>query len=163
PDHADSNYRMTREALLDHVRIPAANVHRMQGEIDPSQAANAYEYELRAFFGTAQPRFDLVMLGMGDDGHTASLFPGTAALDEEIRAVTANYVDKLHTWRITLTQTAINHAAAITFLVAGESKAVILREVINGPYQPEIYPSQLIDPVEGQLIWLVDDAAAALL
>ncbi len=163
PDHADSNYRMTRETLLNHVPMPAANVHRMQGEIEPVQAAEAYEAELSSFFGTVQPRFDLVLLGMGDDGHTASLFPGTAALDEKTQAVTANYVDKLHTWRITLTQTAINNAAAIIFLVAGEAKAGILREVINGPYQPEVYPSQLVEPVDGQLIWLVDEAATSLL
>ena len=165
PDHANSNYRMTRETLLDHITLPEANIHRIRGEIDPVQAAAEYEQVLRVFFGQATklPRFDLLLLGMGDDGHTASLFPGTDALYEKTRWVRANYVQKLEDWRITLTAPAINAAAQVWFLVAGEGKAQTLRAVLKGPYLPMIYPAQLIQPENGELIWWVDEAAGALL
>ncbi|MFN7926717.1 MAG: 6-phosphogluconolactonase [Blastocatellia bacterium] len=162
PDHADSNYRMTREALLAHVPLPAQNIFRIHGEAEPAQAAAAYAAQLRQFFQTAAlPRFDLVFLGMGTDGHTASLFPGTSALhagSDEI--VVANYVEKLQSHRITLTSAAINQAHIIVFLVSGADKAVPLRAVREGAYQPELYPSQLIQPVDGNLLWLLDRAAA---
>ena len=162
PDHPDSNYRMARETLLDHVPIPPAQVHRMRGELSPAEAAAAYEAELRAFFPTvAWPAFDLVLLGMGDDGHTASLFPGTAALAETEHWVVANRVEKLETWRLTLTAPAINRAAHVLFLVAGTGKAERLRQVLRGPYQPTVLPSQLIRPVSGDLVWFVDRAAAS--
>jgi 6-phosphogluconolactonase len=170
PDHSQSNYRMARETLLDRIALPDGNVHRMRGEIDPSQAAAAYEQELHAFFREPagqqrlpQPRFDLLLLGMGNDGHTASLFPGTPALREHLRWVVENRVEKLDAWRITLTPVAINAAAAVVFLVTGEDKAVTLRAVLKGPRQPEKYPAQLVHPDHGDLTWMVDAAAAAQL
>jgi 6-phosphogluconolactonase len=164
PDHPESDYRMAREALLDHVPIPSANIHRIHAELDPAQAADDYEQTLRAFFaGQDTARFDLILLGMGEDGHTASLFPGGQALNEHTRWVAANYVDSLATWRITLTPPVLNAAANVTFLVAGQNKAETLRRVINGPYQPDTLPAQIINPSSGRLMWLVDDAAASLL
>jgi 6-phosphogluconolactonase len=168
PDHPDSNYRMAREALLDHVLLPAENVHRMRGELEPAQAAADYEQELRLFFASPskdqgtepRARFDLVLLGMGDDGHTASLFPGTAAIEEQTAWVIAHFVEKLDTWRITLTPAVINTAADVTFIVSGSGKAERLRQVLTGPYQPEEWPAQIVDPNRGRLRWLVDEAAA---
>ncbi|MDX1991381.1 MAG: 6-phosphogluconolactonase [bacterium] len=162
PDHPDSNYKMAAEALLKSVPLNPANVHRMEGELDPVEAAVRYEDVVRRELGDS-PRFDLILLGMGDDGHTASLFPGTAALDETTRLVVANWVEKLNTWRITLSRTVLNNAANIVFLVVGEAKAAVLLDVVNGPYQPEVYPSQFIEPTKGTLIWMVDEAAASLL
>jgi len=164
PDHADSNYRMADEVLLSKVALLPANIHRVEAERDPEDAAERYEQVLRMVFGEdTVPQFDLILLGMGDDGHTASLFPGTAALHIEDRWFVANHVPKLDTWRLTLTKTVINSAAYVAFMVAGEGKADALREVINGPYLPEKYPSQLIEPEDGQLVWLVDEAAAVLI
>ncbi len=161
PDHHDSNYRMANEALLSRVPLPIANVHRMIGEGDAVANARRYEDELRSYFGDEQwPRFDLVMLGMGDDGHTASLFPGSEALKENSAWVVANWVEKFDTYRITLTAPAINHARHIMFNVTGAGKAERLPEVIRGARQPERLPAQLIRPVEGQLEWFVDRAAA---
>ena len=161
PDHPESNYRMVKESLLSHVPIPMVNVHRMRGEDDPALGARHYEEELRAFFKAAPwPRFDLVLLGMGDDGHTASLFPHTAALREKKAWVVPNWVERLKTFRLTLTVPAICHAANIVFLVTGEAKARRLYEVLNGPRDPERLPAQLIRPVDGRLEWLVDKAAA---
>jgi 6-phosphogluconolactonase len=157
PDHRDSNYRMANNALLGVVPLPVANIHRMRGEIDPAQAAEEYERVI------AEVRFDLILLGMGGDGHTASLFPGTAVIHEQKRRVVAHYVDKLSMWRLTLTPPVINAARNVTFLVAGTDKAERLREVLQGPYQPDVLPSQIVKPEDGQLYWLVDKAAAALL
>jgi 6-phosphogluconolactonase len=164
PDHPDSNYRMANEALLSRVPIPAENVHRIDGVGDAAAGASKYESELRAFFGDAAwPRFDLVMLGMGDDGHTASLFPGSAALGEQQAWVAANWVEKFQTWRITLTAPAINAARRVLFLVTGAGKAERLREVLKGERDPARLPSQLIRPRDGALEWLVDRAAASKL
>src|SRR3989440_1168839 len=164
PEHADSNYRMANEALLSHVSIPAKNVHRIDGVGDASANASQYESELREFFGDAAwPRLDLVMLGMGDDGHTASLFPGTTVLAEERAWVVANWVEKFQTWRITLTAPAINAARRVLFLVTGATKAERLREVLRGERDPSRLPSQLISPCDGALEWFVDRAAAARL
>jgi 6-phosphogluconolactonase len=165
PDHVDSNYRMARETLLDHVDLPERNINRIQGEIKPEQAAAEYEQVLRVFFGqdARWPRFDLLLLGMGNDGHTASLFPHTDALYEKTRWVRANYVPKLEDWRITLTVPAINAAAQVWFLVAGEGKARTLRSVLHGSHQPMTFPAQMIQPDNGELIWWLDEAAAALL
>jgi 6-phosphogluconolactonase len=161
PDHPDSNYRMVTESLLSQVPIPAVNVHRMRGEGDPALSARLYEEELRVFFAAAAwPRFDLILLGMGDDGHTASLFPGTAALREKKAWVVANWVEQLKTLRLTLTAPAICHAAQIVFLVTGEAKARRLQEVLSSRRDPERLPAQLIQPVDGSLEWLVDKAAA---
>jgi 6-phosphogluconolactonase len=163
PDHPESDYGMARAALLDHIPAPAANIHRMRGELDPAEAAAAYQAELERYFEPARPRFDLVWLGLGEDGHTASLFPGTAALHEAERWVAANRVEALHTWRLTLTPPVINHAAQVTFLVSGSRKTQILQAVLHGPYQPEVRPAQLVQPASGRLIWLVDRAAASQL
>jgi 6-phosphogluconolactonase len=175
PDHQDSNYRMAKEALLSKVPVPEQNIFRMPAELeDHREAASRYEATLVSFFlsagkqsGTAPlsnvPRFDLVMLGMGPDGHTASLFPGTSALRETERVVAANFVEKLNANRITLTSTTINNARNVTFLVAGADKAEPLKQVIEGPYQPEVYPSQLIQPNNGRLLWMIDQTAAQLL
>ena len=168
PDHPESNYRMTREALLDHVPIPAANVHRIVGEDDPDAAARAYERTLREFFATPDGpparSFDLVLLGMGDDGHTASLFPGTPPVTEERRWVMANHVTGPKTaWRITLTPVVLNAAGAVTFLVAGADKAPRLRDVIEGGDEAPVLPAQRIQPSHGALTWMVDAAAAARL
>ncbi|MFL6209166.1 MAG: 6-phosphogluconolactonase [Pyrinomonadaceae bacterium] len=164
PDHHDSNYRMAREALLTHVMLPIENVHRMVGEGDAVANARLYEDELREFFdGAHWPAFDLIMLGMGDDGHTASLFPGSRALSEEQAWVTANWVEKFDTFRITLTAPAINHARHVMFIVTGAGKADRLPEVLKGPSEPERLPSQLIKPIDGMLEWFTDKAATAKL
>lgn len=162
-DHPDSNYRMAREALLQHVPLLTENIHPMHGDIDPAQASAEYEQQLRIFFGNGLPVFDLILLGMGDDGHTASLFPGTAAIHEQNRWVIGHYVEKLESWRLTLTPVVINAAAQVTFLVAGKSKAERLRDVLKGPYQPDVLPSQIVKPTEGKLLWLVDEEASTLL
>ena len=163
PDHPESNYRMARETMLDKVPVPTANVYPVPTEEgNPQRVAAEYERILSAFFDLnegQQPRFDLILLGMGEDGHTASLFPGTAAL-QEMGTVTANDIQKLGTHRITLTIPAINQAAHIVFVVSGPSKASVLKEVLEGQYQPTSLPSQSIQPVEGELLFLVDRAAA---
>lgn len=167
PDHKDSNYRMTREALLEKAPIPPEHVYRIPAdEKDPARGAALYEQTLRDYFGLKPgelPRFDLIYLGMGDDGHTASLFPGTKALAEEKSVVTKNYVDKFQSYRITLTAPAINNGRLIAFLIAGAGKADRLHEVIEGPRDPDRLPSQRIKPRDGKLVYIVDEAAAARL
>lgn len=166
PDDSESNYRMTREALLDHVPLHPCQIHRIEGELEPEATAARYESELRNSFrleGAESPRFDLVALGMGDDGHTASLFPHTEAIHEMTRLAVANRVPQRDTWRITLTWPVINHARSVFFLVAGAEKAAILREVLTGPFDPERLPSQLIWPSSVILTFILDKAAAALL
>lgn len=163
PNHEDSNYRMAFEALLRHSPIPVKQIYRMEGELDPKEAAQVYEERLRAFFGQKSPRFDLILLGLGQDGHTASLFPGSKALEEKKHWVAANYVRRLSSWRLTLTAPLINHAANVTFLVSGEGKAKILRRVLAGRFEPGEIPAQMIRPDHGQLRWLMDAGAAALL
>ncbi|MBC6936581.1 MAG: 6-phosphogluconolactonase [Chloroflexi bacterium] len=161
PTHPDSNYHMARAALLDHVPIPPENIHRMAGEREPEQAAADYEVELERAFGGA-PRFDLILLGMGRDGHTASLFPHTPALRERTRRAVANFYAPVEPpWRITLTLPVIN-AAGVIFLVSGADKAETLRQVLEGEYKPDDLPAQLVRPAGGSL-WLVDTAAARLL
>lgn len=166
PDHPDSNYRMTREAMLDHVPLAPERVHRIEGELEPEAAASRYESELRAGFrleGAEIPRFDLIALGMGPDGHTASLFPHTEALHEISRLAVANHVQNKDAWRVTLTWPVINQGASVFFLIAGADKAQILKEVMLGPRDPERLPSQLITPAGGILTLLLDKAAASLL
>jgi 6-phosphogluconolactonase len=159
PDDDDSNYKMARGSLLDHV--PIGSVHRMQGELPPDEAAAAYEQDLRDFFGSdALPAFDLILLGTGDDGHTASLFPETSALEVHNRWVVANPVLKLETTRITLTVPAINAARAVYFLVAGEGKAAPVAEILEGNPDPREYPASLIQPENGPT-WMLDRAAAS--
>jgi 6-phosphogluconolactonase len=159
PDHEDSNYKMAKETMLDH--LPIGSVHRMRGELPPEEAATEYEQDLRVFFGEP-PRFDLVMLGIGGDGHTASLFPETPALEVTDRLAVANPVPRLDTTRITLTAPVINAAGAVVFLVAGEDKAEALREILEGDADPHAYPAKLIQP-NGDLVWMVDRNAARLL
>jgi 6-phosphogluconolactonase len=165
PDHSDSNYRMAREALLDHVPIPAAQVHRIEGELeDPHVAASKYIRDLsRNLPLSAQGvvQFDLLLLGVGPDGHIASLFPATPVLHERARLVEAVYVEKLSTWRITITLPVIDHARHVLILVSGETKAPIIRDVFTTRRTPP-YPVQLINP-QGLLEWHLDHAAAALL
>jgi 6-phosphogluconolactonase len=161
PHHDASNLKMASEVLLDHV--PVANVHRIRGELPPEEAARAYEEELRTFFGTEDvPRFDLILLGLGADGHTASLFPETSAIEVHDHWVVANPVLKLDTTRITLTVPVINAARAVIFLVEGEDKAEAVREVLEGDADPRAYPAKLIQPPGGPE-WMVDRFAASQL
>ncbi len=166
PTHADSNYRMTSEALLSKVPLLPENIHRMEGELDPEVAAARYESVIRNSFkleGAETPTFDLILLGMGDDGHTASLFPHTEAIDDLTDIVTANHVPQKDTWRITLTWPVINQGREVAFLIEGAAKAQVLHDVLLGPYQPETYPSQIIRPASGRLTLLLDSAAASKL
>jgi 6-phosphogluconolactonase len=164
PDHADSNYRMADEALLSRVPVPARNVHRIMGEGDAVANARLYEDELQTFFaGESWPRFNLVLLGMGDDGHTASLFPGTPALAEQSAKVVAVWVERLNAYRITLSAPTINHAAHVIFLVTGAGKADRLTQIIHAAPDTPRLPAQLIQPENGTLEWFLDRAAAARL
>ena len=167
PTDADSNYRMTSEAMLQHVPLPAAQVHRMEGELVPAAAASRYEAALRTEFrleGAETPVFDLVQLGMGNDGHTASLFPHTAALFDLSSIVVANHVpQQKDSWRITLTWPVINRGREVAFLIEGAGKAQVLHDVLLGEYDPESKPSQLIRPASGKLTYLLDATAAAKL
>jgi 6-phosphogluconolactonase len=164
PDHPDSNFRMAREAMLDRVPVPAENVYRIPAEEpDAQRAAAEYESALRSFFAPAPgewPRFDLILLGLGKDGHTASLFPGGDAVRERERLVVAPWVEAQKTFRITLTPPVLNHARRAMFLVSGEEKAEALHAVLEGAREPERYPAQI---VEGNRLWMVDRAAAHLL
>jgi 6-phosphogluconolactonase len=159
PEHPDSNYRMTRETLFEPLGIAASQVARMHGEDEPHAAADAYQTLLAALGDP--PVFDLVFLGMGPDGHTASLFPGTIAKLDERRLAVANFVPKFERYRITLTPRVINAARDVTITAAGAEKADALAAVLAGPRDPERFPVELIAPVSGELHWLVDAAAAA--
>ena len=163
PDHPDSNYRMAKQVLLDHVGVPEAQVHRIRGEFaDADEAAREYEQTLRSFFGDgAMPRFDFALMGLGTDGHTASLFPHSPALTEMDRLVVANRT--VLGERITLTAPVFNHCHCALFLVAGAAKAQAVHAVLEGPRDPDTWPAQLIAPIDGRLLWLVDQAAASLL
>jgi 6-phosphogluconolactonase len=166
PDHVDSNYRLVRELLLDHVPIPPANVHRMPGEMDPVEGAARYEEKLREFFaphGGGFPVFDLFLLGLGEDGHTASLFPGTRAIRESARWVAGHYVDAQKGWRITFTPPVINAARTVVFIVSGAGKAAVVKELLEGPLRPDTLPAQIVRPAGGDLVWMLDREAAALL
>ncbi len=164
PDHPESNYGTAREALLSRVPILPEHIHRIPAERpEAGQAAEEYARTLRAYFRLADgqwPRFDLVLLGMGPDGHTASLFPGSPVLRERARLVCAPWVERLCAYRITLTPPVLNHAACVLFLVAGEDKADTLRAVLHGEFQPDRLPAQVVRPTHGELMWLVDQAAA---
>lgn len=162
PDDPLSNYRMAREAFLDRVPIPAENVHRMRGEIEPGFAANEYASQLRADMGNV-PHFDLVLLGLGEDGHIASLFPGSSPDLEATSLVRAVYAPSQAMWRITLTPLVINAARSVAFAVEGEQKARALAAATEGPRDAEKIPAQIVHPASGRLEWLVDEAAASLL
>ncbi|HEX5482918.1 MAG TPA: 6-phosphogluconolactonase [Terriglobia bacterium] len=167
PNDPQSNYRMIREALLDHIALPQSHVHRMAAERpDRDAAARSYEVELRGTLGVTAsdwPRLDLIFLGMGDDGHTASLFPESAALDETERAVCPNWIGKLKMWRLTVTYPVLNAAAQVIFLVSGGKKAEILRDVLRSPGSSTPYPVQRVQPSSGTVTWYLDKAAARLL
>jgi 6-phosphogluconolactonase len=153
PDHPDSNYRMANDALLSKIAISQHQVHRMHGEEVPPDAAAAYAKLI------AGMKFDLIMLGMGPDGHTASLFPGSKALHETKAPVAANWVEKFKTWRLTMTAPFINQAACVMFQIAGAEKAPALHQVIEGERNPDLYPAQLIQPSDGDIEWMLDQAA----
>jgi len=169
PSDSESNYRMVKESLLAKIAIPAENVFRVPAENpDASAAAAEYEVEVRRFFGLWSdqpkefPRFDLILLGMGPDGHTASLFPDSSALDDQSRLVVANWVAKFNTHRITFTFPVLNHAAEVMFLASGPDKADMLHQVLEGKNTPPL-PSQRVQPSDGKLLWMLDEAAAAKL
>ena len=167
PDHADSNFRMAHEALLSRVPVSMAHVHRVPGELPDAQtAADQYEAVLREQFNASEPdvpRFDFILLGMGPDGHTASLFPGARAVHETSRLVAAPRVEKFQTSRITFTPVLLNHARQVTFLICGKAKAETLHAVLEGPFQPDLLPAQIIGPRDGTLTWFVDQEAAGAL
>jgi 6-phosphogluconolactonase len=161
PDDPRSNYRMAKEAMLDRVPIPPQQIHRIRGEDFPEDAAEEYERELREL--QRRGSLTLVLLGLGEDGHTASLFPGQAVMHERERWVLATPVPDGTMWRVTMTPAVINAARSVTFVVSGESKAARLQEVLQGPFTPDVLPAQAIQPIKGQLLWMVDEAAAARL
>ena len=167
PDHADSNFRMASESMLSKVSLRADQIHRIKAENpDAEKAALDYEQDLRGSFklsGSQLPRFDFFMVGMGDEGHALSLFPGTKALHDNGRLVMRNWVGKFYTERITMTAPVANNAAFVVFMVTKGDKAPALKAVLEGPNEPEQLPSQLFAPTNGKLLWLVDTAAAGML
>jgi len=160
PGDEQSNYHMAAQALLERVPLPERNVHPMRGEIEPVQAAREYAALLTETMGD-RPRFDLLMLGMGTDGHTASLFPGSDPLAEDDRLVRAPYVEKMGGHRITFTPRVINNARHVLIATEGLTKAPALYAVLRGPFEPQVHPIQIVAPSDGQLTWMVDRAAAA--
>ncbi|HTX58893.1 MAG TPA: 6-phosphogluconolactonase [Verrucomicrobiae bacterium] len=161
PEDPQSNYRMAEETFLREVPVLPENVHRMRGEIDPAQAAAEYAQTLRGTLGDP-PRFDLVLLGMGPDGHTASLFPGSPPNEDDDALVRAVYAKSQMMWRITVTPKVINSARNVIFAIEGSEKAQVFAAVYNGPFEPSTYPSQIVDPTDGRLIYLVDELAAGV-
>ena len=162
PDDPESNYRMNRESLFDPLRIAATQIFRMRGEGEPQAAAAEYARTLAGALGP-RPRFDVLFLGMGPDGHTASLFPGTLASVDDTKLVVANRVEKFATWRLTLTPHVINDARNVVITCGGAEKAAALHGVFDGPRDLDTYPIQLVAPVDGELVWLIDEPAAAAL
>jgi 6-phosphogluconolactonase len=162
PDHPDSDFGMANTTLLSHLQDFSPRIYRLEGERSPMDAAKKYEHLLRTYFGQS-PRssFDLLLLGMGEDAHTASLFPGTAAIQEPEHWVVAHFVPKLNVWRLTLTPVLLNLAVNTFFLASGSNKSAALCKVLTGESQVNLYPAQSIQPVNGQLTWLVDREAAS--
>ena len=160
PTDRQSNFGMVDHELLSHLDIPEGNIHRIQGELDPDEAAHRYQQELEEEFGHQEVRFDLVLLGLGEDGHTASLFPQTKSLDEEQSLVCSVYVPRLESWRISLTFRTLNNARRVLFLVAGGKKASILARVLETKEATKELPATLVMPKEGTLLWMVDQDAA---
>jgi 6-phosphogluconolactonase len=160
-DDDRNNAKMAYDTLLDLVPVPASQIHVMRTDISPEESASEYEKVLHYYFDNTATSFDLVLLGMGDDGHTLSLFPGTAAVHEEKAWTIAYYLKAQDMYRITLTKTIVNRAARVAFLTTGTNKAHALKEVQQGAYNPDLYPSQEIKPVNGELHWFVDAAAAS--
>jgi 6-phosphogluconolactonase len=166
PSSIDSNFRAANEALLGFIPVPGENIHRIPGELPAEEAALEYEEELRRFFGKQTQRFDLVLLGLGGDGHTASLFPGNPALHEKkhwTAAVRHDVPPPPLVDRVTLTLPVLNAAAQVFFLVSGAEKADRLAQVLDGPSQPDLLPAQAVRPIHGTVRWLVDQAAAVKL
>ena len=167
PDHSESNFRMAKENLLDRVPIPADQIFRMEGERPAQEAAVRYEKVLQRAFSLKNkegvPRFDLILLGMGSDGHTASLFPETSVLKETEQWVAAPRVEKFHAHRITLTPPVFNAAKRVLFVVGGSDKDKAAEAVLEGPFQPNRYPAQIVNPVQGDVVWLLDREAASRL
>jgi 6-phosphogluconolactonase len=167
PQHADSNFRMVQETLLANITLPRENFHRIAGELDPAVAAADYEQQLRKLFGVlagAVPRFDLILLGLGVEGHTASLFPGSDALNDQQHLVVATFVEKLQAHRVTLTLPVINHAAQVIFLVAGKDKAPVVKQIVGALPEAAELPAARVQPIDGGLMWLVTrDAASEML
>jgi 6-phosphogluconolactonase len=165
PEDLENNYRQARDVLLGHVPTPTANIHRIRSELEPAAAAADYTLLLKQYAEPPLewPRFDLVLLGMGDDGHTASLFPGSApGAEGAVIAVMGHYQDR-PVWRVTLTPAVFDSARQVAFLISGRSKSSALAKVLHGEYQPEDLPAQRIRPTDGLLIWLVDQDAASLI
>ena len=160
PDDAQSNYRMADETLLSGVPIAPGHIHRMKGELPPETAAAEYESDLREYFKDEPPRLDVILLGMGDNGHTASLFPGLSAVHEQQKWVVAENVPEVGMWRITLTPVVLNLGREVMFLVAGSGKATMLQQVLEGAFAPDARPAQIVRPTPGEVIWFVDTAAA---
>jgi 6-phosphogluconolactonase len=167
PDHPDSNFRMASEAMISKAPLKPEQVSRIKGEYqDTEKAALEYQQTLRSYFNLTDgqlPRLDLVLLGMGNEGHTLSLFPGTKALHDNGRLVVRNWVGKLYTERVTMTAPMPNNAGLVIFMVTGADKALALKGVLEGPYEPEQLPSQLIQPKNGKLLWLVDTTVGSML
>ncbi len=158
-----NNAHMARQTFLDDVPIPNEQIHPIVSTLPPIKAAEKYQDTLQEFFRGHSPTFDFILLGLGENGHTASLFPETPVLDEKHFWVCEVYVPNLHMWRVTLTAPILNRARRIVFLVSGSSKAWVLNQVLNGPRSPEQLPAQLIQPQGGELLWLADQAASSLI
>jgi 6-phosphogluconolactonase len=161
PDHPDSNYRMAHEAMLSHVPVSEDHVHRvMSDNPNADEAAKGYEQTILELVPGSPPRFDLILLGLGTDGHTASIFPGSEVLDEAKRLVAAPWVEKLNAYRFTMTLPLINNSASVLFLITGTQKAQIVKAIVQGS---KGYPAQEVRPINGKLIWMLDREAASKL
>jgi 6-phosphogluconolactonase len=164
PDHQDSNFRGAYDAMLGRLDMPEANLHRIRGEMSPEEGAAEYEKELKRYFGkSGLPMFDLVILGVGEDGHTASLFPGSSSLSERERWAVPVYAEHLRSWRVTLTLPVLNCASHILFLVSGWNKAGVVKDILGNGENGQKYPADLIQPAQGRVTWLMDKEASSLL
>lgn len=163
PEHNDSNFRMARETLLDHIKIPDENVHRMRGEIAPEAAAIEYAELLHNHFKGSFPCFDVILLGLGEDGHTASLFPETDAVGECEKHAVAVFVPKLNSWRVTLTFPVINAAREVLFLVSGKSKSDMIQRIMSIKQPDKKIPATMVNPQNGELHWMLDSEAMVLI
>ena len=163
PDHPESNFKLVRDALLSKVALPEGNIHRIIGEAGPERAAREYEEDLRAFFGPAPfPVFNLILLGAGEDGHTASLFPGAPTLRERTRLAAAVVLEPPKLSRVSLTLPVLNHASQVLFLTAGRAKSAVVHEILEDG-NPKQYPAGMVQPVRGRITWMIDRDAASLL
>jgi 6-phosphogluconolactonase len=163
PEHQDSNFRLVRETLLDHIKIPDENIHRIRGEIVPEEAAAEYAELLHDHFKESSPCFDLMLLGLGEDGHTASLFPGTDAVEECEKHAVAVFVPKLSAWRVTLTLPVLNAARKVLFLVSGKSKSEMVQHIMSNKQPAKEIPATMVNPQNGELHWMLDSDAMVLI